>query len=146
MSDQTDLDELIQQMAAMGIGPEVLGMATHQLGRGEQLADTPSATGMHVGGTYQAASPLEHLAVAVRRGVGAHQMGQAQQAYQDQLGVNQQGLAAGAKAQSDFQQQGINGLLNALQARRAQVQAPAGAPGMAAPVGTGEAGTDGWGY
>jgi len=105
-----DMETLIQQMAALGISPEQLGMISHQIGRGENMADTPMAEGRHVGNTYVASSPLEHLANALRKGRGEAQIAKGQQGFAQQLQQNQQGLAAGARAQNAFTQQQIDAL------------------------------------
>ncbi len=106
---------LIQQMAALGISPEMLAMLTHQIGRGENLQDTPMAQGQRVGNTYVAASPLEHMANALRQYKGAQMAKEGKGKYADQLGQNQQGIAAFGTAQNRLQQQQIDALNRRLQ-------------------------------
>lgn len=125
-----DLETLIQQMAALGISPEQLGLYGKQMGRGEQLADTPMAQGRHVGNTYVASSPLEHLATAMRQYQGQKMQGQAVQGYQAQLGRNQQGIGAGLTAQNNVYQQMIDELR-----KRTQPKAPGAPPNPGSYVG-----------
>jgi hypothetical protein len=122
---QDDNSELIQLMAQLGISPEVLGMLTHQVGRGEQMADTPMAQGRQVGNAYVASSPLEHLANAVRQFKGQKMTQDAAGAYGAQLGQNQKGIAAGLTAQSNVNQPLIDAIRRRLQGAQAEpVQSP----------------------
>jgi hypothetical protein len=53
------------------------------LGFGQSLFNTPPAAGAHVGNTYVASSPIEHISNLVRQLVGGYQMGQARQGVSD---------------------------------------------------------------
>ena len=64
-----DLDALIAMMS----GGETFGV-------GHEMFNSPMPEGRNVGRTYVAASPFEHLAAGVNRGLGAYQMAQGQQA------------------------------------------------------------------
>ena len=117
-----DMELLIQQMAAMGISPEVMGMISHQMNRGESLQDTPMAQGRQVGNTYVASSPLEHLSTAMRKIQGSGLLAQNQQNFARQLVANQQGLASGGRAQQGFYQN----LIDELRRRQAGTQGTGG--------------------
>jgi hypothetical protein len=119
-----DLDLLLQQMAQMGISPEVLGLAGNQINRGQEMQDTPMAQGRNVGSTYVASNPLEHLATAVRQYQGGKMAKQATGDYGAQLGANRTGIAAFGKAQSGQLQQIIDEI-------RKRQQTPPVAPGYA---------------
>ena len=93
------MDEaLLQQLVAMGAIPEEQAMLLRQADQGQAMMQTPSAAGMHVGATYKAASPLEHLSVALQRVMGGLQQNKAQRGYQDTLGKQTEGRSAFAQA------------------------------------------------
>ena len=71
-----------------------VGLAGHQMGIGNELLNTPTAEGRNVGRTYVASSPLEHMSVALRRGIGAQKMNQAGADQQAALGQRSTGLGA----------------------------------------------------
>jgi hypothetical protein len=75
----------LQQMMEAGVVPEQLALQAQQAKRGQGLADTQTPQGMHVGGSYVASSPLEHLAAALRQGQGGIMQNKAAQAQQDAL-------------------------------------------------------------
>lgn len=70
------MDEaLIQQMLQAGVTEERERALNQRMRRGQVIASMfPTPQGANVGGTYQAASPLEHLASAMARVVGMRQM------------------------------------------------------------------------
>lgn len=61
-------------MEAMGTIPLEQARLMRRRKLGEALLSTPGAQGRQVGQTYVAASPLEHLANAMSRGLGAYQV------------------------------------------------------------------------
>jgi len=67
--------ELIGKMAGVGAYPERQALLMEQMRRAQALASTPGAQGLHAGGTFVAASPLEHLGVALNRTLGQIQQG-----------------------------------------------------------------------
>lgn len=69
--DQADPQTLQLMLQALNSG-ETMGM-------GAGLMQTPGAEGRNVGRTYVASSPLEHLASASSRGLGAYMMNKGQQ-------------------------------------------------------------------
>jgi hypothetical protein len=75
----------LDQMIQGGQAPEQMQLQAQQAKRGSSLADTQQPQGMHVGGTYMASSPLEHLAAALRQGKGLSMEKQAAQAQQQAL-------------------------------------------------------------
>lgn len=81
-----ELLALLQQIAGTPEEQEMLGQMS-QLGLG--MFGTPNAQGMNVGGTYKAASPVEHLSVGLQRALGAKQYTDAM----DQMGQNNQKVA-----------------------------------------------------
>lgn len=86
------LDPQTQQlMIQAGLAPQKMALAGQDYRRGTDMADTPSPQGMTVGPmkAYVAASPMEHLASAIRQGrgeVGIRDARQAQAAALNQLG------------------------------------------------------------
>jgi hypothetical protein len=80
------VDPFIQSLAALGIGPEELAMFLRQSDQGYAATQTPSAQGRNVGSTYVASSPLEHLSVALERGMGGRQQQAADEGYRSTLG------------------------------------------------------------
>lgn len=59
--------KLILSLGQAGTLKEILAQ---QFGQGAGMMQTPGAQGAHVGGTYTAAHPLEHLSVGLQRGLG----------------------------------------------------------------------------
>jgi hypothetical protein len=57
----------------------VYSLLQQQLGMGQGMFNTPPAAGAHVGNTYVAASPIEHISNLVRQIVGGYEMGKARQ-------------------------------------------------------------------
>lgn len=98
--DPNDLADLLQYadedtidaLVSAGLVPARAALAKQQMGFGQSLMDTPSPQGAHVGNTYVASSPLEHLAAAMRQGIGARKM-QGAMAQQGSL-LDQQGAAS----------------------------------------------------
>lgn len=109
MANEND-DALIQQMAALGVSPEMLGLLGRQMSQGESWMNTPTPEGRNVGHTYVAASPVEHLAAALRQGIGGQRYGAAVSGAKDQIAQNQQGIGAYGKAASSAIQQQIDAL------------------------------------
>lgn len=67
----------LQKMVDAGLFDERSAPLQQQLSMGKNMMATPMATGQNVGNTYVAASPLEHIANAVRQAYGARQTSQA---------------------------------------------------------------------
>src|SRR5882672_2448274 len=82
--------ELLQQLAAAGMAPEQLRLLQPRLQLGQQWMQPQEAQGRQVGGTYVAASPLEHLSNALRQIVGAGMTRGAANQQRDILGQQQQ--------------------------------------------------------
>lgn len=57
--------ELMQRLTEAGVFPDEMDLLSQQMKRAEAMRKTPAAKGYEVGGTYKAASPLEHLATAL---------------------------------------------------------------------------------
>jgi hypothetical protein len=104
-SNNSDLQELLayiqatnpgalDQMMTGGVAPEQMGLQSEQAKRGAVLASTQTPQGLHVGGTYVASSPLEHLAAAIRQGQGLSLQKNASQAQQQALQQQKQGRLA----------------------------------------------------
>lgn len=113
-----------QAMIDAGLVPQRMGVERQMADMGMGLAQTPTPEGRNVGHTYVASSPLEHLASAVRQGVGA-KMSADSMKHQGHL-IDQQG--AGRLAYLD--------LLAKAGQRQPQQPAPVQAPewvGMAGP-------------
>ena len=70
----TPTDPLLEQMLKVGVADDRAAAMQPRLRRAQLLAAAPMAEGYRVGGTYQAASPLEHLAAAMSRITGNKQM------------------------------------------------------------------------
>ena len=68
-------DPLLEQMLKVGVADDRAAALAPRLRRAQALSLTPMAEGYRVGGTYKAASPLEHLAAAMSRITGNRQMG-----------------------------------------------------------------------
>ena len=75
-------DALVQQLMALGAVPDLQHLLYQQMGYGNQLYQTPSPEGRHVGNTYVASSPLEHMSAALQRYMGGKQMQEATQGLQ----------------------------------------------------------------
>lgn len=89
---------LVQQLVALGGIPDqqALAMKRMEMGREDSTAQMPR--GYQVGNTYMAASPMEHLAAALQRGMGvARQMG-GEREYRDLIGQQAHGRNAYAAA------------------------------------------------
>lgn len=96
--------ELMQQLAAAGMTEEQLRLLAPRMLLGQQFMEPQHAQGRQVGGTYVAASPIEHLSNAIRQIVGAKMVG-------DVRG-QQQGLLTG---QQDARQKYMQAMLTAQQ-------------------------------
>jgi hypothetical protein len=120
--------ELVDAFARSGLFDEQSALNAAALKQAQQDANTPMAQGYNVGKTYVAASPVEHLANAMRMARGEVGMRDAMQGQQ----ANLADLLAGKRA--------------GLQIAAGRRKPPPDVVGYAAPIGTGEAGTDGWGY
>jgi hypothetical protein len=86
--------EALQKMIDAGLFSDRSALAGQKMQQGQQMMGAPGAQGMNVGGTYVAASPLEHLSTAMTRGMGAQMMGGAQDQQAALVGQKGQGLEA----------------------------------------------------
>lgn len=73
----------LQALVDAGLFDERSAPLQQQFGIGKSLLATPSAPGQNVGNTYVAASPLEHLATAMRQYQGVKKTNQAMQGESD---------------------------------------------------------------
>jgi hypothetical protein len=107
--------ERLRALLEAAVSGDQMALAQRQLGVGQDLFATPGAQGREVGRTYVASSPLEHLSVALRQGIGAKRM-------QDALTQQQTVI--------DQKKKGMNTLLEAIagagRPRSALAQAGAG--------------------
>ena len=78
-------DALLQALISLGAIPEEQALLMRQANQGQSMQDMPNAQGQRVGGTYVAASPLEHLSVAFNRVMGANKQRDAEEAYRASL-------------------------------------------------------------
>jgi hypothetical protein len=92
------MDPFIQQLIALGGIPDEHELAKTKFGLGHEMFNAPGAEGMRAGGTYVASSPLEHLAVALQRSMGASRMSGAQQDLRGLVGKATAGRSAYADA------------------------------------------------
>ncbi len=107
----------LQQMIDAGLFDDRMGVEGQTMALGKGMWDTPSAEGMRVGGTYVAASPVEHLSTALSKVMGAKFMGDSQR--------NQRGLI-------DQKGGGMSALIRAM--ARPQSQMPTSGGPVEAPV------------
>jgi hypothetical protein len=92
--------DLLQQILDAGVADDRMGMVGHKVQRGAALLGTPGAQGMNVGGTYKAASPLEHLSTAMSRMLGAKMQRDAHGEMEGLLGQKIAGRRAMGEAQA----------------------------------------------
>lgn len=78
--------EKARALVESGLFAEQMGQAGRDYRTGGAMFATPSAEGMRVGGTYKAASPVEHLANAMTRAIGLGQMRNARNAENKAMG------------------------------------------------------------
>jgi hypothetical protein len=78
---------MAEQLAQMAGYSDQMALANAKAHRADALRATPLAAGREVGRAYVASSPLEHMAVAVQRAKGEHDLSAVNKA--------QQGLIAG---------------------------------------------------
>jgi hypothetical protein len=95
----------LQQMIAAGLFDDRMGVEGQTMGIGKGMWDTPTAEGMRVGGTYQAASPIEHLSNAMRQVMGAKFMGDSQRNQRALIDQKGGGMEALIRAMAQKQQQ-----------------------------------------
>ena len=88
----------LQRMLEAALSGDRMGVEGDTMKMGSGLWNTPSATGQNVGQTYVAANPLEHLSVALQRGLGASKMNESQEAQQGLINQKGTGLEALIKA------------------------------------------------
>lgn len=88
-----DPQAVIAQIGGLQSQPDRQALMQQQFAQGVQQQGTPSAEGMRVGGTYVAASPLEHLATALTRARGMQQQQQATQGLQRSFDTQDAGRA-----------------------------------------------------
>src|SRR5712664_1037792 len=103
--------ELLRQLAAAGMTEEQLRMLAPQLQFGQQMMQPQQAQGRQVGGTYVAASPLEHLSNAIRQMVGAKISGDVMSRQRGLLGGQQDARQKYMQAMMTAQQGGQGGTL-----------------------------------
>jgi hypothetical protein len=94
----------LQQMIDAGLFSDQMGLEGQQAGLAADLWKTPGAQGQAVGGTYVAANPLEHLATAMGRGLGAMKMQESQGRQADLIAGKGLGMDAFIKALAQRQQ------------------------------------------
>jgi len=86
----------ISEMSTLGAIPDEQGLLQNQIGQGMQQQNTPLAQGQNAGRAYVASSPLEHLAVALQRGMGGMKQREAEGQYRDTLSQQTKGREASA--------------------------------------------------
>src|SRR5262252_8969197 len=86
--------EKLRAMVEGGLAPQRSAIAKQRLGIGQGFMGTPTPQGQAVGRTYVASSPLEHLATAMSRVVGAKLSGDAMQREEDLTGTTGTGRMA----------------------------------------------------
>ncbi len=92
-------EETLQQLVAMGVIPEEQALLYKQMGIGQEQANAPLAQGTQINGhLYVAASPMEHMAVALQRAMGARGMKKAQAGLGDTFKRQTAGRSALAQA------------------------------------------------
>jgi hypothetical protein len=91
-------DPLLEQMINAGLAPDRAEVLAQQMKRAQGLMAAPGAQGMNVGGTYVAASPIEHLASAMSRIMGGRQANRIEQQMGDLIGQKGAGRMAWASA------------------------------------------------
>jgi hypothetical protein len=92
--------DLLQQIIDAGLADDRMGMAGQKARTGASLFGTPGAQGMNVGGTYRAASPLEHLSTAMSRILGGKMQRDAHGEMEGLLGQKAAGRRAMGQAQA----------------------------------------------
>jgi hypothetical protein len=92
------VDPLLQQMIDAGLVDDRADVLAQQIRRGQGLMSTPGAQGMNVGGTYKAASPLEHAASAMARIMGGRMVKGAEADLAKGMETKRAGRAAFAEA------------------------------------------------
>ena len=88
----------LQRMLEAALSGDRMGVEGDTMKMGADLWNTPSATGQKVGQTYVAANPLEHLSVALQRGLGASKLNTSQATQQGLINQKGSGLEALIKA------------------------------------------------
>jgi hypothetical protein len=111
----------LQQMIDAGLFGDTSALNQEQIRLGEGMASIPTPQGQRVGGTYIAASPLEHLATAIQRGQGLRQINDAKTAQSAAIKTKGGGMEALIRAMAQQQP------------RQAQQGVPQYGPGSAAP-------------
>lgn len=109
MQMSPELLALLQQIAGT---PEAQQLLQGQSDVGLGMYGTPGAQGMHVGGTYTAANPLEHMSVALQKALGANKYRTAQD--EMRANVEKQGAARSA-TMADILEQMLGGGAGGLQ-------------------------------
>ncbi len=111
-------------MVALGAIPEEQALLMRQRTSGEAMMGTPAAQGRNVGQTYVASSPLEHLSVALERGMGGRRMNAADAGMMDTFQRQTAGRKAGADAYRAQQEAQTKMLLEAMKRYGAQPTEP----------------------
>lgn len=94
------MDPFLQQMIDAGLVDDRAEILAQQIRRGQGMMQTPGAQGMQVGGTYRAASPLEHAATAMSRILGGRMVKGAEKDYEAGLATKRAGREAFAQQQA----------------------------------------------
>lgn len=96
---------LVQQLVSLGGIPDQQAMAMKRLEMGREDSQAAMPRGYQVGNTYMAASPMEHLAAALQKGVGIAKQRGAEREYGDLIGKQTEGRNAYAAALARLLQQ-----------------------------------------
>jgi hypothetical protein len=115
----------LAEMAALGAIPEEQGLLQNQIGQGMQQQNIPGATGQNVGRTYVASSPLEHLSVALQRGMGGMKQREAEGQFRETLAQQTKGREAAASRTNALERVMLM-MLRGQQPQTPPVQGPAG--------------------
>jgi hypothetical protein len=92
--------DLLQQIIDAGLVDDRMGMVGQKARVGASLFGTPGAQGMNVGGTYRAASPLEHASTLMSRIMGAKMQRDSHGEMEGLLGQKAAGRRAMGQAQA----------------------------------------------
>lgn len=96
---------LLEEMTRLGSVPDRQELLKQRIIAGRGASQTPTPQGASVGGTYMAASPLEHMASALQRAMGYGQVGQGNAGMEASFGQQDKGRLAYAQALARAMQQ-----------------------------------------
>lgn len=96
---------LVQQLVALGGVPDQQALAMKRLEMGREDAQTAMPQGRQVGNTYMAASPMEHLAAALQKGMGVARQMRGEREYGNLVNKQTEGRNAYAAALAKLLQQ-----------------------------------------